>query len=205
MIRQVLRIFVPAKLRQALRRNMHILIRRFKAPRMIWGYVDLTGEFRARTRISDTVFLYHPERIKIENNVFVWHYTILDGTGGLVIEEGCQIGAWVGIFTHSSHIAIRLYGRHYQEVPENLKKGSVIGPVTLGKYSFIGAGSLIFPGVKIGKGVLVSAGSFVKKNIEDYAIVSGNPAEIIGDTRQLDKRFLRDPDIFVWYEEWQKA
>lgn len=205
MIRRFFRIFVPSKWRQALRRNMNILMRRFKAPRMIFGYVDSTGEFRSRTRISDTVFFYHPERIKIGDNVFVWHYTILDGTGGLVIDEGCQIGAWVGIFTHSSHIAIRLYGRHYQEVPEDLKNGYVIDSVTLGRYSFIGAGSQIFPGVKIGKGALVSAGSFVKKNIDDYSIVSGNPAEIIGDTRRLDKRFLRDQAILAWYEEWQKV
>ncbi len=205
MIRHALRIFVPVKLRQAIRRNKGLLTRRFKAPRMIWGYMDSNGEWRERTRISDTVFFYHPERIRISDNVFIWHYTILDGTGVLTIEEGCQIGVWVGIFTHSSHIAIRLYGNHYQEVPENLKKGYVIRPVSIGKYTFIGAGSMILPGVKIGKGVLVSAVSIVSKDIEDYAIVSGNPAEVIGDTRRLDQRYLEDPQILAWYEEWQRV
>jgi len=204
MLGRVLRMVIPVGLRHALRRKFDFTVRRFKAPRMLWGYQDSSGAWRPRTRISDTVFFYHPERIKIGDNVFVWHYTILDGTGELTIEDGCQIGAWVGIFTHSSHIAIRLYGNHYQEVPEHLKKGCSIEAVTIGKYSFIGAGSKIFPGVKIGKGVLVSAGSIVTHSVEDYAIIAGSPAEVIGDTRRLDKHYLKEPQIMVWYEEWQK-
>lgn len=171
---------------------------------MVWGYRDSTGELRPQTRISDTVFMYHPERIRIADNVFVWHYTILDGTGRLEIGEGSQIGAWVGIFTHSSHIAIRIYGHHYQEVPESEKQGYPINSVKIGKYVFVGAGSMILPGVTIGDGSIVSAGSIVEKNINDFEIVSGNPAEVIGDTRRLDKHYLKDPELMIWYNEWQK-
>ena len=116
--RSFIRHLLPSSLIRLIRRNIDRKIIQLKAPRMIWGYLDSTGELRSRTRISDTVFMYYPERIRISDNVFVWHYTILDGTGGLEIGEGSQIGAWVGIFTHSSHIAIRIYGNHYQEIPE---------------------------------------------------------------------------------------
>lgn len=154
--------------------------------------------------MSDTVFFYHPERIRVSENVFVWHYTILDGTGGLEIGEGSQIGAWVGIFTHSSHIAIRVYGNHYQEIPESQKKAYPIVPVKIGKYVFIGAGAKILPGVTIGNGALIGAGAIVSKNVNDFEIVSGNPAEVIGDTRKLDKRYLNDPQLLEWYQEWQQ-
>jgi acetyltransferase-like isoleucine patch superfamily enzyme len=180
------------------------MIRKFKAPRMVWGYRDATGEWRADTRISDTVFFYHQEKINIGKNVFVWHYTIIDGTGGVDIGEGAQIGAWVGIFTHSSHVSIRIYGSHYQEVPESEKKGYLVKSVTIGKYVFVGAGSIIFPGVNVGDGALISAGSFVTKDVKPFEIVSGNPADVVGDTRRLDKRYLKDPTIKSWYEEWQK-
>lgn len=44
----------------------------------------------------------------------------------------------------------------------------------------IGAGSLVLPGVKIGKWAMVGAGSVVTKNVPDHALVFGNPADIKG-------------------------
>jgi acetyltransferase-like isoleucine patch superfamily enzyme len=178
--------------------------RSVKEPKMLWGYLDSTGKWRPKTRISDTAYLYHPERIKIANNVFVWHYSILDGMGGLEIQEGSQIGAWVGIFSHSSHMAIRLYGDHYHEVNENDKQAYPIKRVSIGKYSFVGAGSRILPGVNIGNGVLISTGTLVSKSIPDFKIVSGAPAQIIGDTREMDKKYIdNDEQLARWYYEWQ--
>jgi acetyltransferase-like isoleucine patch superfamily enzyme len=171
---------------------------------MIWGYQNFMGEWCPKTRISDTVFIYHPEKIRIADNVFIWHYTILDGTGGLEIGEGSQIGAWVGIFTHSSHIAIRIYGKHYQKVPEYEKRGYQVAAVRIGKYVFIGAGAKILPGVIVGDGSLISAGSVVYRDVKKFEIVAGNPAKVVGDTRMLDEEYLKDPQLNVWYEEWQK-
>jgi acetyltransferase-like isoleucine patch superfamily enzyme len=194
----------PIPLKRFICANLNHLSGEIKAPKMIWGYRDSTGEWRPRTRISDTVYINHPERIKIADNVFVWHYTILDGTGGIEIDEGSQIGAWVGIFTHTSHIAIRIYGDHYQEVPEYKKIGYPIKSVKIGKYVFIGASAKILPGVSIGDGSLISAGAIVAENVGDFKIVAGNPAKVVGDTRELDQIYLEDPQLKVWYEEWQK-
>ncbi len=177
--------------------------RSFKRPRMLWGHRNSTGEWHANTRISDTVFFYHPENIFIENNVFVWHYTILDGTGGLKIGQGSQVGAWVGIFTHSSHIAIRLYGNHYIQVPENKKIAFDIAPVVIGKFVFVGAGAKILPGVTIGDGAIISANSMIIKDVQPFQIVAGNPAKVIGDSRKLDEKYLAEHvDLRTWYEEW---
>lgn len=175
-----------------------------KAPSMIWGYTDATGSFRERTRISDTALLYHPEKIVIGDNVFVGHYNILDGVGGITIGEGCQFAAYVGIFTHSSHIAIRLYGDHYQEVPEDEKKGYRLAPVRLGRYVYVGAGARVFSGVSIGDGAVLYAGAYVSADVEPFQIVAGNPARPIGDARDLDRPYLDDPQILEWYEEWQR-
>jgi len=196
---------VPVVFRRVLRSKLDLAVRRFKAPRMIWGYQDASGVWRERTRISDTVFFNHPERIYISDNVFVGHYCILDGTGGLEIGEGCQLAGWNGLYTHSSHIAIRLYGNHYQEVPEAKKVGFKAAPVKIGKYVFIGAGAMIFPGVTIGDGSLIYAGAIVNRNVDAFKIVAGNPAKVIGDTRILDECYLKDRQIMEWYYEWQKT
>jgi acetyltransferase-like isoleucine patch superfamily enzyme len=203
-IESLLRAFIPSRVKARIRSWLDREAMKYKPPKMIWGFKDSTGTWRPRTRISDTVFFYHREKIEIDDNVFIWHYTILDGTGGIKIGEGTQIGAWVGIFTHSSHVAIRIYGNHYQEVPENEKKGYPIAPVRIGKFVFVGASSKILPGISIGDGALISAGAIVTKDVANFDVVSGNPAEVVGNTRDIDKKYLEDPLINEWYTEWQK-
>lgn len=191
-------------MKYSLRSIKNSFIRRLKAPRMNWGYQDSSGAWRTRTRISDTVYFNHPEKIAIGENVFIGHYCILDGTGGLEIGEGCQIAGWNGIYSHSSHISIRLYGSHYHDVPEYEKAGYKIEPVVIGKYVFVGAGAMIFPGVTIGDGALIHAGVIVTDDVGEFEIVTGCPAGVIDDTRKLDRRYLDDPQLRNWYEEWQK-
>lgn len=62
------------------------------------------------------------------------------------------------------------------------------GEITVGDNSVIGGNSIILYNVKIGNDVLVAAGSVVTHDVEDYAIVAGNPARKIGDTRELYKK-----------------
>lgn len=49
----------------------------------------------------------------------------------------------------------------------------------IGKCCFIGARAIILPGLQIGDGVIVGAGSVVTKNVQPYTIVAGNPAVVI--------------------------
>lgn len=47
----------------------------------------------------------------------------------------------------------------------------------------IGSNATIICGVTIGSGALVGAGAVVTREVPDHAIVAGNPARVIGDTR----------------------
>ena len=49
----------------------------------------------------------------------------------------------------------------------------------IGNNVFIGAGSIILPGVTIGNNVVIGAGSIVSKDIPDGFVAAGNPARII--------------------------
>ena len=169
-------------------------------PFMVYGYRDFpTGKFRPKTRISSSAVMLGRRNISIADNCWIWHFSIIDGSCGLSIGEGVQIGAWVGIFTHSSHIAIRLYGDDYFNHSYSERKGYVRGSVSIGDYTFIGAGAKIMPGVFVGRGCVISALSVVTKNIPDYSVVAGNPARVIGNTHDMDKPFLSDEEIALTY------
>lgn len=173
-------------------------------PRMLNNiFINRSGTLAKNTRFSSTVDFINRDNIVLGDNIFIWHNSILDGTGGLEIEEGCQIGANVGIFTHSSHMSIRLLGKGYANNKSTQKEGYIIQKVKIGKYSFIASGAIILPGVRIGKGCIISANALVTKSVPDYAIVQGNPAEIIGSTQRLDTRFLKKSEqLQEYYNEW---
>lgn len=54
-----------------------------------------------------------------------------------------------------------------------------IAKVKIGNNVFVGAGTIILPGVNIGDNVIIGAGSIVTKNIPSNTIVAGNPAKTI--------------------------
>ena len=57
------------------------------------------------------------------------------------------------------------------------------GDVSIGDDVWIGAGAVILPGVWIGRGAVVAAGAVVRQDVEEYAIVAGVPARVIGSRR----------------------
>jgi len=170
-------------------------------PRMVGGWMGLDGQYLPHTRLSNHCVVFDPERLDLGDHVFVGHFSVLDASHGLKIGEGCQIGFFTGIFTHSSHAAIRLYGREYVHTP--VKKAYFTNNVQVGAYTFIGAHATLLPGTQLGKGSLVSAYSMVSGAFPDFAIVAGQPAKQVGDTRQMDERLLREhPELRAHYEAW---
>lgn len=54
-----------------------------------------------------------------------------------------------------------------------------IAKVKIGNNVFIGAGSIILPGVTIGDNTIIGAGSIVTHNIPENTVAAGNPARVI--------------------------
>lgn len=66
-------------------------------------------------------------------------------------------------------------------------------PVSIGDDVFVGAGSTLMPGVRVGNQCVVGAGSVVTKSVPDGSVVAGNPARIIGSWTDLSDRILAWP------------
>lgn len=111
---------------------------------------------------------------KIGENVWIGPFTIIDGSGGLEIGDGCDISAGVHIYTHTT-VKRCVSKRIYNKIDKK--------PVRIGNYVFIGANATVLAGVKIGDYSVIGAGAVVNKDIPPYSIVAGVPAKVIGKVR----------------------
>ena len=74
-------------------------------------------------------------------------------------------------------------------------------PVVIGHYAWICTGALILPGVTIGEGGVVAAGSVVARDVPPYAVVAGNPAKVVR-TNRSQKLDYKPNLLRACYEAW---
>ena len=101
--------------------------------------------------------------VRLHSNVFVSEFCHL--------EDNCWIGPGAAL-TNAKYPAS-------PDVKRNLKG------VWVKKGAIVGAGVVILPGIVIGEGALVGAGSVVTSDVQPGVVVAGNPARVIGETKQL--------------------
>jgi acetyltransferase-like isoleucine patch superfamily enzyme len=70
-------------------------------------------------------------------------------------------------------------------------KFDVFGKIVVEDWAYIGANSQIMPGVTIGEGALVAAGSIVTKSVAPHTVVGGNPAKYICTTDEYIEKNLK--------------
>ena len=68
----------------------------------------------------------------------------------------------------------------YNDLNSNIvNQGYTLKKVNIGNNVWIAANAIILPGVTIGQGAVVAAGSVVTKDVKPNTIVGGNPATFI--------------------------
>ena len=96
---------------------------------------------------------------------------ILAPSGGITIGDRSLIGFHTHIISVNHAIPPR---------PEPIfHSGYVNKPIVIGKDVWIGSHCVILPGVTIGEGAIVAAGSIVTKDVQPFTIVGGVPAKLI--------------------------
>jgi acetyltransferase-like isoleucine patch superfamily enzyme len=74
-------------------------------------------------------------------------------------------------------------------------------PIIIDDYAWIATDAIILPGVCIGKGAVVGAGTVVAKDVPAYGIVVGNPAQLIDKHRIKDLNY-NPVQLIACYEAW---
>ncbi len=96
--------------------------------------------------------------------------------GPVSLGKHVMMGPDVMVIT-SNHRSDRL------DVPMTQQGGTGPHPVVIGDDVWIGARVIILPGVTVGNGAVLAAGSVVTKDVPAYAVVAGNPARMVRDRR----------------------
>jgi acetyltransferase-like isoleucine patch superfamily enzyme len=126
--------------------------------------------------------------------ICTWH-------GDVILQDGASIGIGSIVLgpvllgersACSQHCFISGQTHHYQDISKNfLKQGVKTRQIVIGKNVWIGANSVILPGVKIGDNSVIGAGSTIIENVPPYSVVAGNPAKIIKQYDYETKQWKR--------------
>ncbi|MCF7521749.1 sugar O-acetyltransferase [Neisseria sp. ZJ106] len=105
--------------------------------------------------------------IQLGKNIFINVGVMFTDLGGIVIEDGVQIGPRANIISVN----------HPSDPVE--RHGVLLAPVHLKRNVWIGANATILPGVTVGENAIVAAGAVVNKDVPANCVVAGVPAKII--------------------------
>jgi acetyltransferase-like isoleucine patch superfamily enzyme len=101
------------------------------------------------------------------------------------IGQRCNLSGDIDIMDSNAHRTDLASRMAYQPpAPEEIR------PVIIRDGVWIGKHCIIFPGVKIGEGSVISAGSVVRGHVPPYAVVAGNPAKVIFRLKKPDQTSL---------------
>jgi acetyltransferase-like isoleucine patch superfamily enzyme len=107
------------------------------------------------------------------------------------IGDRCLIGKGSGIVGHYSieigddvwtghHVYVTDQNHGYEDVSLPISQQTMPErPVSIGDGSWIGHGTVVLPGARIGKHVVIGANSVVTGEIPDFSVAVGNPARVI--------------------------
>ena len=128
------------------------------------------------SRIHIGARFFYPANIKIGQGSIIGDNIFLDGRDKLIIGDHVDIAS--GVMILNSEHDINSEDFH-----------PIVASVEIGDYVFIGPRAIILPGVKVGRGAVIAAGAVVTKNVGEFEIVGGVPAQVIGERKIKDLHY----------------
>ena len=123
------------------------------------------------------VWIAPGRNLRVEDDVDLALGVIITTSGGVTIGARTLVGYRAQIISANHRVPLG--------VERIIDAGHEKKQVVIGCDVWIGANSIVLPGVYVGEGAVVAAGSVVTKDVPPYSIVGGVPAKIIS-TRKSD-------------------
>lgn len=142
-----------------------------------WFFYYLSGiKLPYSSHIHMWARFFEPANIQIGKDTIIGDHIFLDGRDKIKIGDHVDIASDVMIYNSEHDL-------------ESEDFSATLGPVEIGDYCFIGPRVVILPGVKIGKGAVIGAGAVVTKDVPEYFLMGGVPAEKIGERKNKDLHY----------------
>jgi acetyltransferase-like isoleucine patch superfamily enzyme len=127
-------------------------------------------------RIDDFAILTAREPVVLGSYVHISAFAFLSGPFGIVIEDFVNVSPRATLLSGNDDFSGQWLPGAL--IPEDLR--NVRGArIHLGRYSMVGAHSVVLPGVSFGEGTVVGALSLVKEPLAPWGIYGGVPARLI--------------------------
>lgn len=143
--------------------------RKFLQSMMDWAILEPLNPRRLRP------ILLRKIGCNVGKNVFVGDFVRVDLNHAdmIEIEDGVHITSGCRLLCHQRDLSNYFVGDDYANLGYHVKK------VVLKKGCSIGMETFILPGVVVGEGAIVGAGSLVTKDVPAWTIATGRPAKVI--------------------------
>lgn len=128
----------------------------------------LQGDLPEGLAILAPVYFDYGPRTHFGKGCFVNHGAYFMDGGGIYIGDNAYIGPFCGFYTASHPL-------QYKERNKGLEKAL---PIHVGDNCWFGANVSVMPGVTIGNGCVIAAGSVVTRDIPDNCVAAGVPAVV---------------------------
>ncbi len=152
-------------------------------------------EFGKNILIDDFTLIYATAPMKIGNYVHIASFTSITGGAELILNDFVAISQGCRILTGTDDFVSWGFGNStIDEKYRNAKRE----PIEIGKFCIVGANSVVLPGVTIGEGAMVGAGSVVTKNLDPWGVYIGNKKLKDRDKKRVLKtynKFLQEKKI----------
>jgi acetyltransferase-like isoleucine patch superfamily enzyme len=136
----------------------------------------------------------------IGSYVHISSYTWVSAAQGLVIRDFVGLGAGSKIYSEIEDFSGESL---MQATTGEYFKNRIKGPIFIGKHVGIGANSIIFPNVKIGKGACIGAMTIVNKDLEGGYVYYGVPARSI--YKRTKKYLIHEKKFLNFHKNKQKV
>ncbi len=123
--------------------------------------------------------------VTIGDNSAVGAFSFLGGQGGISIGQNVIMGPRVSI--HSEN-------HRYADVTRPIRlQGESRAGVMIDDDCWVGSGTIIVDGVRVGRGCVIAAGSVVTRDVSDYSVIAGVPARVIRSRKPTANETLEQP------------
>lgn len=136
----------------------------------------------AGCRVRESAKIIAPQTLVCGQHCWFGENSMTDASGGLTIGDHTTIASGVFMWTHTSVLS-NIMGNNEPGNPWIRRAATSIGSRV-----FIGGPSVIYPGVKIGDGVVVMPMSVVTGDVPDNVVVAGAPAKVV---RSIDEAWIQ--------------